>query len=79
MLIDEFGRKQAEERQALMDVSKELTYTNMVVYPEVSDKKVYPVRWLIVLASTAMALLLCYILIFLRDQLRGAGPAAARD
>lgn len=79
MLVDEYGRKQAEERQALMDVSKVLTYTNMVVYPEVSDKKVYPIRWLIVLASTAMALLLCYVLIFLRDQLRGAGPAAAQS
>ncbi|MBK8341327.1 MAG: hypothetical protein IPK99_15680 [Flavobacteriales bacterium] len=35
------------------DVSKELTYTNVVGYPEVADRKVFPVRWLIVLISTA--------------------------
>ncbi len=75
MLIQEYGRKQAEERQALMDVSKVLTYTNVVVYPEVSDKKVYPIRALIVLAATAMAVLLCYILVFLRDRSTGAMPA----
>lgn len=75
-LLEEYGKKQQEERQAEMDVSKILTYTNLVVYPEVSDKKVYPIRWLIVLGATAMALLLCYILIFLRDQ---QGVAASSD
>lgn len=79
LLIEEYGRKQAEERQALMDINKVLTYTNMVVYPEVSDKKVYPVRWLIVLMSTAMALLLCYILVFLRDRSAGAFTTVDRD
>ncbi|MBX2982124.1 MAG: hypothetical protein KF843_05615 [Flavobacteriales bacterium] len=78
MLIEEYGRKQAEERQALMDVSKELTYTNVVVYPEVSDKKVYPIRWLIVLVTTVVAMLLCYVLLFIRDQNRGTGPVEAR-
>ena len=68
LLIKEYGKKQEDERHALMDVSKELTYTNVVVYPEVSDKKVYPIRWLIVLVTTAMAVLLCYILVFLRDR-----------
>lgn len=77
-LIGEYAGKLAEERQALQDVNKELTYTNVVVYPEVSDKKVYPVRWLIVLAATATALLLCYILLFLRAQARWTNPAEAK-
>lgn len=67
-LIVEYGKKQEEERVVQMDISKVLTYTNVVVYPEVSDKKVYPIRWLIVLVATAMAMLLCYILVFLRDR-----------
>ncbi|MBP6389571.1 MAG: hypothetical protein KA175_01150 [Flavobacteriales bacterium] len=45
------------------DVSKELTYTNVVGYPEVADKKVFPVRWLIVSISTASALFLAFLLI----------------
>ena len=72
LLIKEYGNKQSDERHAMMDVSKVLTYTNVVVYPEVSDKKVYPIRWLIVLVATGMAVLLCYILVFLRDRSTGA-------
>lgn len=77
-LIGEYAGKLAEERQFLQDVNKELTYTNVVIYPEVSDKKVYPVRWLIVLVSTATALLLCYILLFLRAQGRAKDPYTAK-
>jgi len=50
------------------DVTKELTYTNTIMYPEVSDRKVYPVRWLIVALSTASALFLCFLLVVWRDQ-----------
>ncbi len=78
-LIQEYGERMAQERQVLLDVNKVLTYTKVVVYPEVSDKKVYPVRWLIVLVTTAAALLLCYILLFIRDQNRGAGSVEARS
>ena len=78
-LVNEYGEKLAQERQALLDVNKVLTYTDVVVYPEVSDKKVYPIRWLIVAVTTVMALLLCYILLFIRDQDRGVGPSEARS
>ncbi|MCC6841242.1 MAG: hypothetical protein IT230_13875 [Flavobacteriales bacterium] len=70
LLVEEYGLLQEKERQALLDVNKELTYTNLVVYPEVADKKVYPVRWLIVATSVVAAVLLCYILVFLREQNR---------
>ncbi|MFN8350928.1 MAG: hypothetical protein U0U25_05635 [Flavobacteriales bacterium] len=53
------------------DLSKELTYTNVVVYPEVPDKKVYPVRWLIVLVSTASTLFLCFLLALWRERNQG--------
>jgi len=40
----------------------------VIVYPEVSDKKVYPVRWLIVLLSTVSALLLCFLVLLWQDK-----------
>jgi capsule polysaccharide export protein KpsE/RkpR len=52
------------------DVIKELTYTNVILYPEVSDKKAYPVRWLIVLVATASALFLCFVLLMWREEQR---------
>jgi len=52
--------------EVVNDMTKELTYTNVIVYPEVSDRKVYPVRWLIVLLATASALFLCFLLVVWR-------------
>ena len=40
---------------AQKDMNKELTYTNIVTKPAPADKKTYPIRWLIVLASTVAA------------------------
>lgn len=62
-------RQNAYEK-ALTDVNKELTYTNTVVYPELPDKKVYPIRWLIVLIATASAVFLAFVLLLIRDQRR---------
>lgn len=70
LLIKGYSKQLAEYQKVLVDVDKELTITNVVTYPEVSDKKVYPVRWIIVAISVASALFLCYILVFLREQRR---------
>jgi capsule polysaccharide export protein KpsE/RkpR len=66
-LVLEYADKRKKERLVEEDISKTLTYTNLVVHPEVSDKKVYPIRWLVVVLSVASALLLCYVLVFLRE------------
>jgi len=42
----------------------------VVIYPEVSDKKVYPVRWLIVAIAFASSMALCFVLMVLRDGMR---------
>lgn len=63
-----YDRLLTEHERVVNDVTKELTYTNVVVYPEVSDKKVYPVRWLIVSTTTMSALFLCFLLLVWRDQ-----------
>ena len=74
LLIKDYSKNLAKEQQVLVDVSKKLTYSNMVVYPEVPDRKDWPVRWVIVLIAATSALLLCYVLIFLRDR-RQTNPA----
>lgn len=71
-LVKDYAKLQGQERQLALDTSKVLTYTNVVVQPDVPDKKVYPVRWLIVLASVVAAVLLCYVLVFLRGTAPGA-------
>ena len=63
-----YDRLLTEYEKVVNDVTKELTYTNVVVYPEVSDKKVWPVRWLIVSTATLAALFLCFVLLVWRDH-----------
>lgn len=57
-----------QHEEVVNDMTKELTYTNVIVYPEASDRKVYPVRWLIVLLATSSALFLCFLLVLLRGR-----------
>lgn len=47
----------------LMDVTKELTYSDVVSNSRLPDKKSYPIRWLIVL-STTLATLLMAVIVF---------------
>jgi capsule polysaccharide export protein KpsE/RkpR len=63
-----YDRLLTEYERMVNDVTKELTYTNVVVYPEVSDKKVYPVRWLILLLTTMSAVFFSFLLLIWRDQ-----------
>ena len=57
---------------ALKDVSKELTYSNIVEAPAVSDKKAYPVRWVIVVGFTSATFLLAIIVLAMVDRKQGA-------
>lgn len=52
---------------AYRDVYKELTYANVVTRPFPSDKKAYPVRWLIVLISVGSSLLLAFMILLIFD------------
>jgi len=55
-LIEQYIEIKTEHEIALRDVNKELTYTNIVSSPIPADKKVYPIRWLIVFISTLSAM-----------------------
>ena len=46
---------------AQRDVFKKLTYANVVTRPQPSDKKAFPVRWLIVLISVGSSLLVAFM------------------
>lgn len=50
---------------ALRDVTKDLTYTNVVTHPIVADKKSYPIRWLIVVISVAASLFIAFFVLVL--------------
>lgn len=67
-LLQAYGEQLSQERQVVLDLGKELSYSTVVVHPEVADKKAYPIRWLIVAISTLSALLLCYVLVSLNGQ-----------
>ncbi len=74
-LANEFYNKLMEQHQtALNDIRKELTYLNMIVYPEVADKKHYPVRWLIVFTAVFSAVLFS-IVVFLFTEKRTIGSS----
>ncbi len=68
MFRNNYDRLLTQYETVVNDVTKELTYTNVIVYPEVSDKKVYPVRWLIVLLALTSSMVLCFLLLVWRDQ-----------
>ena len=64
---NQYIEKQAAYERSVTDLKKEVTYTDVVVYPELPDKKVYPVRWIIVLVSVLSTCFLCLVLLMLRE------------
>jgi len=56
--------------EAKSDLTKELTYVNVVTSPFVAENKAYPIRWLIVLVSTFASLLLSLIVISIIERQR---------
>jgi uncharacterized protein involved in exopolysaccharide biosynthesis len=51
----------------LSEYEKDITYSHVVEYPVPSDKKSYPVRWLIVAFSTVSALFLALLVFLVLD------------
>jgi len=47
------------------DMTKELTYANVVTKPFPSDKKASPIRWLIVVVSVGTSMLIAFLMLFL--------------
>jgi capsule polysaccharide export protein KpsE/RkpR len=69
-LMTRYNEIKAQYEQAYKDVNKQFTFTNTVTAPFVSDKKAYPVRWLIVLYTVVAALILALIVIAIIENKR---------
>jgi hypothetical protein len=69
-LATAYNEIKVEYDKALSDLTKELTYTNVVTNPYIANEKSYPVRWLIVLVSTLSSLLVSLIVISMIDHRR---------
>jgi uncharacterized protein involved in exopolysaccharide biosynthesis len=61
----EYGTLLAQYNTVITDSNKNLTYTNMVIKPFPSDKKAYPVRWLIVTIAACASILFSLIIIMI--------------
>ncbi len=61
--------------QALKDVEKQLTYCNIITQPEIADRKAYPVRWLIVMASVLSAMLTALIFLAVIENARATNSS----
>lgn len=62
-LMARYNEIKSDYERAYKDVNKEFTFTNTVTAPFVSDKKAYPVRWLIVLYAVVAATVLSILVI----------------
>jgi capsule polysaccharide export protein KpsE/RkpR len=68
--LDAYQKIKVEYDAAVRDVEKKLTYTNVVVRPQIPDRKAYPTRWIIMVVSTVSAAVLFLFLISLFERFR---------
>jgi uncharacterized protein involved in exopolysaccharide biosynthesis len=55
-------------QEAMKDVNKEITFSNVVEAPTPADKKSYPIRWIIVLISCAVGLVFTVVVLRLIEK-----------
>jgi len=67
-LLEDYNLIKTNYDQAVIDMTKELTYTNVMANPYPADSKSYPVRWVIVLLSILSSLLLAFITFVIIDR-----------
>jgi len=65
-----YAKLKEEYENALRDATKELTYTNYISSPVPSDKKTYPIRWLIVVITGLATFTLALLIIILIENFR---------
>jgi capsule polysaccharide export protein KpsE/RkpR len=71
-LRKDYGEVRSEYDRAMSDLTKELTYTNVVASPFPSDTKAYPVRWVIMLTVTFASVFLGFLLFIFLDKNKAA-------
>jgi hypothetical protein len=71
-LIDDYNTIKTSYDLAVSDMTKQLTYTNIMANPYPADSKSYPVRWIIVVVSILSTLLLALISFIVIDRKKEA-------
>lgn len=71
-LLEDYNLIKTNYDQAVSDMTKELTYTNIMANPFPADSKSYPVRWIIVLVTVVATFLLTYISFIIIDRKKAA-------
>jgi uncharacterized protein involved in exopolysaccharide biosynthesis len=66
-LLGSYNATRIEYDNVLKDLTKELTYTNVVTKPAIADKKSYPVRWLIVTVSFIASNMFLFLMALIFD------------
>jgi capsular polysaccharide biosynthesis protein len=66
-VLDGYNKARNDYDNVLKELNKNFTYTNVVSNPTPSDKKSYPIRWLIVLISTVAANMFLFLAIIISD------------
>lgn len=68
---ENFVELKSNYEKAYMDYDRKYSYTNIITEPYPSDKKAYPVRWLIVVLSALGAFFLAIITILTLENYKG--------
>lgn len=71
-LQDDYNTIKTNYDNAVSDMTKELTYTNVMANPFPADSKSYPIRWVIVLVAVLSSLLLATIIFVIIDRKKTA-------
>ncbi|TND07569.1 MAG: exopolysaccharide biosynthesis protein [Bacteroidetes bacterium] len=76
---NDYSNIKAEYDKALSDLSKELTYSNVVTKPYKADKKSYPVRWVIMLTFAVSSIVLAMFLFAILDRRERPAESASQN
>ena len=68
---ERFSTLKMDYDQAMMDYDRNFSYVNVITKPFVSDKKAYPVRWLIVVISAIASLFVSFLVILIIENFNG--------
>lgn len=67
VLLKSFNKTRIEYDAVIKDLTKELTYANVITKPAPSYKKAYPIRWMIVVASVASANFFLFLVLIILE------------
>lgn len=68
---EKFSTLKMDYDRAVMDYDRSFSYINVIIKPFMSDKKAYPIRWLIVVISAIASLFIAFLVILIIENYKG--------